>query len=127
MADTTIPFSLDRYADYATNLRKDTLTITQFKESDIKGTINVAAPKLLFFSIPFDEGWSATINGAPAKLYKVDCGLTGLKLATGKNEVEISFEPRLMKKGAMVSLLGLLVFAGLLFVTRKKGTASSNA
>ena len=127
MADTTIPFSLDRYADYATNLRKDTLTITQFKESDIKGTINVAAPKLLFFSIPFDEGWSATINGAPAKLYKVDCGLTGLKLATGKNNVEISFEPRLMKKGAMVSLLSLLVFAGLLFVTRKKGTASSNA
>ncbi len=120
LADTTIPFSLDQYGHYVSELKRDTLSITQFKESDINGTINVDAPRILFFSIPFDEGWSATINGAPAKRYRIDCGLTGLKLGVGKNDVEIHFEPRLMRKGALVSILSLLVFAGLLFVTGKR-------
>lgn len=120
LADTTVPFSLDQYGKYVAELRKDTLSVTQFKEKDIKGNINLSAPKVLFFSIPFDEGWKAKVNGADAKLHIVNCGLTGLKLPAGKSEVELHFEPRYMKTGGMVSLAGIAVFIGLIVITLPK-------
>ena len=115
-ADTALPFNFDTAAQHALALHKDTLNITSFKESHIKGEIATPAPQILFLSIPFDEGWSATVNGADVKLYRIDCGLTGLKLPAGKNKIELNFEPRLMKKGLIVSLISLVVFAGLLFL-----------
>ncbi|MHB8260150.1 MAG: YfhO family protein [Bacteroidia bacterium] len=127
LADTAIPFSFDKYEQYVKELKKDSLTITQFKESDIKGDITVSAPKILFFSIPFDEGWKATVNNTDAKLYRVNAGLTGLIIPIGKSAVELKFEPRYMIKGMLVSILALLVFAGLLVIEtfKHKKTAST--
>jgi len=119
-ADTTVPFSLEQYGKYVAELRKDTLSVTLFKEKTIKGNINLTMPKILFFSIPYDEGWKAKVNGADAKLYLVNCGLTGLKLQAGKSDVELYFEPRYMKMGGMVSLAALAVFIGLIVVSAGK-------
>ena len=118
LADTASSFSFDIYGQYVKDLKKDSLTITQFKESNIKGDIQLATPKILFFSIPFDEGWKATVNGADSKLYRINAGLMGLNIPAGKNTVEIKFEPRLMKKGMWVSILALLVFVGLLLMDK---------
>jgi uncharacterized membrane protein YfhO len=119
-ADTAVPFSFEAYGQYVNQLKKDSLIITQFKESNIKGEINSPSPKILFFSIPFDEGWTANINGVESKLYRINGGLTGLPVAAGKSEVELRFEPRLMKKGALVSVIALLIFIGLLAVEKIK-------
>ena len=51
LADTAAPFSFEQYGQYVKDLKKDSLTITQFKESDIKGDITAGSPKILFFSI----------------------------------------------------------------------------
>jgi uncharacterized membrane protein YfhO len=120
LADTTKPFSFDIYGQYVSDLRKDTMTITQFKESHIKGTINSSAPGILFFSIPLDEGWKATVNGTQAKIYNVNCGLMGLKMPAGKSDIDLRFEPRLMKTGGMVSCLAILVFIGLFVMDKRK-------
>jgi len=126
LADTVVPFSFEKYNQYVNELKKDSLTITQFKESDIKGDITVASPKILFFSIPFDEGWKATINNTDAKLYRVNAGLTGLKLPAGKSSVELKFEPRLMKKGLLVSIIALIVFISLLIIDKMKNNKLNN-
>jgi uncharacterized membrane protein YfhO len=120
--DTAAPFSGDVYGQYASALRKDSVTITDFKESHIKGTINLQSPEILFFSIPLDEGWKATINGADAKIYRVNGGFIGLNMPAGKSDIDLHFVPRLMKTGGMVSLVALLAFGGLLAysITQKK-------
>jgi uncharacterized membrane protein YfhO len=124
LADTTVPFSLDQYGVYVNKLKEKSFTVTQFKESDIKGNISLNDAGVLFFSIPFDEGWKASVNGKDAKLYKVNFGFLGLKLPAGKSDVEIKFEPRMMKEGGMVSLAALLVFVGLVFLSKRKQIAS---
>ena len=98
--------------------------MTKFSENNIKGSVTVNESKVLFFSIPFDEGWSAKLNGADVKLYRVNAGLTGLLINKGKNDVELSFEPRLRSKGKLISGVSLLILFGLLgftfFIRRKK-------
>ncbi len=122
LADTATGFSMDEYGKYAERARKKSFAITQFKESDITGNITLDNPGILFFSIPYDEGWKAFVNGKETKISKVNFGFIGLKMGAGKSEVRLQFEPRLMKKGAMISLVGLVLFGVLIFLNvRKKG------
>ena len=116
LADTAVPFIMSQYELYVNALKQDTFTLTNFKESHIVGTISVQKPKLLFFSIPFDEGWKATANGKEIKLYRVNSGMTGIILPAGKTVIDLCFEPRLMKTGALVSLFGLLILGILVFL-----------
>ena len=113
LADTTIPFSFDAYGQYVKDLKKDSLTITGFKENKIQGEITAASPEILFFSIPFDEGWKGTVNGKDSKLYRINGGLTGLEIPAGKNTVTLTFEPRFVKQGLWVTIFSLLIFLGL--------------
>jgi uncharacterized membrane protein YfhO len=100
--------------------------ITKFSENNIIGNVNTADFKILFFSIPFDEGWKATINGKDAKLYRLNCGLTGLMTQKGNNSVELKFTPRFKNIGAMASLISLLIFVGLLAVNFYRNKSKSN-
>ena len=118
--DTNAVFSYDNYSAYVNELKKEEFKITKFSENNIVGNVTTKESKILFFSIPFDEGWAATINGKDVELYRLNCGLTGLQTQNGTNKVELTFTPRYKNKGAMVSLISLVVFIGLLLVSYLK-------
>lgn len=114
LKDTTQQFSFDEYGKLVNELRKDSVTITSFKDSHIEGNINLNSQKVVFFSIPFDEGWSAKLNNTNTKLYRVNSGLTGLIVPKGNHKIELSFEPRLMKKGLYISMIAICLLLALL-------------
>ena len=60
--------TFDNYLAYVNELKNDNFTISKFSENNIRGSVTVNESKILFFSIPFDEGWSAKLNGTDAKL-----------------------------------------------------------
>ena len=117
IADTAAPVTFDNYMAYVNVRKADKFTISKFSDNNIIGSINVNDAKVLFFSIPFDEGWHLKLNGVYAKLYRINAGLTGLPIAKGNNKVELTFEPRLKVKGAAISIAALIVFLGLLGFT----------
>lgn len=114
LADTAAPITFDSYMAYVNDLKKDNFVISKFSDNNIIGSVNVNESKVLFFSIPFDEGWHVKVNDVEAKLYRINAGLTGLQVTKGNNKVELIFEPRLKKLGASISIFGLVVFLGLL-------------
>jgi uncharacterized membrane protein YfhO len=114
VTDTNALFSYDNYLTYVNDLKKDEFKITKFSENNIIGNVNTKERKILFFSMPFDEGWAVTVNGKESKLYRLNCGLTGLLTEKGDNKVELAFTPRFKNQGALVSLASLLIFIGLI-------------
>ena len=104
--------------------KEDNFNVTKFSNNNISGKIKVSEQKVLFFCFPFDEGWHAKVNNSEAKLYRVNAGLTGLTLTPGESIVDITFEPRLKKKGSLVSIAGILGLAGLLLFSFKKRKAA---
>lgn len=85
--------------------------------------IDMASDNLVFFSVPYDEGWTATINGKPAAVEKVDNGLMAVPAGSGHNIIRMDYMPKGLEYGVMLSLASLAIFILYVLVfnyTRKK-------
>jgi uncharacterized membrane protein YfhO len=108
------------YMNFVKELRKDSITISHFDENNIKGTIKLDAKEVLFFSIPFDEGWKAEVDGKTAKIYRVNVGFSGLVLDKGEHTIELHYEVPYLASGAYVSLGTLLLYCFAFVKFRKR-------
>ncbi len=108
-------FNPDLFAQKIAILRKDTLTMEKFSQTNIKGKINLAEDKMMYFSIPMDGGWKARVDGKEQDKIMLSGGLTGVMVPKGQHTVELAYELRYFSKGVYMSIAGLLIFAGLFF------------
>ena len=72
----------------------------------------------VFSEIYYPKGWTATIDGAPAEILRVNFVLRGLEIPSGQHTIEFRFEPSAYYTGNKVmmasSILLLLLFAGII-------------
>lgn len=66
---------------------------------------------LLFFSVPYDDGFTAKVNGIETEIEKVDLGFMAVPIKEGKNVIEFEYETPGIKVGAIISLCGVILFA----------------
>ncbi|MCI8633653.1 MAG: YfhO family protein [Lachnospiraceae bacterium] len=60
-----------------------------------------AEKEFVFFGIPWEEGWSAYIDGEPVKLEKVNVGFMGLVVPEGTHEIELRYRTPGLTAGAI--------------------------
>ena len=71
--------------------------------------IELENPKLVFFSIPYDDGWSAEINGKSVEIEKVSGGFMAVRCEAGQNEITFSYHLSGLKIGVGITLAGILM------------------
>ncbi len=108
-------FTFEQYGKLINDRRKGALEITEHGQNVIRGTISVEAMKLLFFSIPYDKGWSARVDGMEAELELVNIGFMGLLLDRGDHTVELEFKPPYLVAGTIISVVSLLLYSWLVW------------
>lgn len=64
---------------------------------------------LLVVSDVYYPGWSATVNGEPARLYRVNYGFRAVRITAGSNAVTMSYWPATLSIGIGVSLTAMVV------------------
>lgn len=116
-------FTIPLYAQRIGELKKDSLTITKFDETLLSGNITVNGDKLLYLTIPIDPGWTLRVDGQVTDKLVVDAGMTGVMLKKGPHTIEMKYELRYFSKGLMLTLLGILLYAGLWLYMKKKKPA----
>ena len=68
-------------------------------------------PGILFFPIPYDQGWQVIVNGQREPLLQLDFGFSGVWLsAAGYHSITLHYRPPFMRIGLAVSGISL-VFA----------------
>ena len=107
-------YDLDIYEKDIRKLRRDRLAVEAFGQNEIIGKINLKKNKLLFFSIPFDKGWRATVDGKLKTIQKIDFGFMGLPLEKGSHTIHLRYEPPFLISGAIFSGISFLIFFFLL-------------
>jgi hypothetical protein len=62
---------------------------------------------VLFLSDTFDNGWTATVNGKPATIYRANYTFRAVKVPKGQSHVQFVYRPRSFMTGAAISIIGL--------------------
>lgn len=77
-------------------------------------TLTASEDGFAVLSVPYNEGWTVTVNGESVKSYEVNGGMTGIAVKKGENNIVFSFAPHGLKEGKLLSIAGA-VLAVLLF------------
>ncbi len=98
---------------------------TEWKGGQLSGTVDVTDERdTLLLTVPFDRGWSATVNGTPVEVERGLSLFCAVPLSQGRNFVRMSYSPPGFRMGLLISGLamsGLLAFLILRRVLAKRG------
>lgn len=81
-------------------------------------TSSFAQDELVFFSVPWDKGWSATVNGQPALVERVNIGFMGVRVPAGESTIRFEYTTPGLYAGIGITLVSLVLFAA--YVTLRK-------
>ncbi|MDO5085924.1 MAG: YfhO family protein, partial [Erysipelotrichaceae bacterium] len=82
----------------------------QIQKNTIKGNIDVNGNQYLFFSIPYDEGWTCYVNGKVMPIQKAHQGFMAIYLQEGHHEITLTFIPNGLKKGMLLSVIAIVSY-----------------
>ena len=81
--------------------------------------INSQKEQYAFFSVPYDHGWRATVNGKETEIIKVN-GLMAIPVEAGNNLIEFYYFDRLLFASGLISILSLGILAFYMYRTKNK-------
>ncbi len=85
------------------------LTDLKVENNKICGKINVEKPELLFLSIPYSKGWSATMDGQEVEIIKANIAFASIELKPGMHEICFTYNSPGLKAGIGLSVISLAV------------------
>jgi hypothetical protein len=87
--------------------------ITAYLPNRVEVEVDGDAPGYLVLTDAWYPGWSCTVDGAPAPLYRADYLFRAVEVAPGPHRIMFTFAPASYRWGRAVSTAALLLFAGL--------------
>ncbi len=77
----------------------------------------------VFFSVPNDDGWQASVNGQPADILTVNYGLCAVRCEAGTSTIAFTYHTPLLPLGCIVTLVSAVILVGLLPHRRRPATS----
>lgn len=115
---------MERFEEGYELLKKQSLQVEKFTDTEITGKINVAQDGILYTSIPYDEGWNITVDGKvidKEEYVAIGGALLGIYLEKGEHTIEFKYVPQGLKTGIYLSVIGfILLLAYIIFIRRLK-------
>lgn len=114
--------SYSKEAYYADCLARKAESASSFVRDNrgFTATIQVEKDTPVFFSVPYEDGWTATVDGQAAEIYKVNVGFMAVICPATGGEVTIRFDyhtPGLFY-GLLITLGAVLLFLLYYFLMR---------
>ena len=101
-------------------LAESPLTLSVWEDDRLKGTVDAGMGGTLFTSIPYDKGWTVTVDGQERQPQELFGAFLGIELEPGSHVIECSYMPEGLKEGMMISLLCAAVLAAAVFISRRR-------
>ena len=111
----------DALTAFRAEMTKRGMEVTEVKDDYIKGNISLEEDQLVMTSIPYDEGWTAYVDGKEVEIEKLAGAFIGIDAGPGHHEIELKFSPEGTKEGLIVSGFAWLVYIVLfIYIIRQK-------
>ncbi|MDY3250403.1 MAG: YfhO family protein, partial [Candidatus Choladocola sp.] len=108
---------MDNMQQYTDALTEDVLENVEMDTNRVSGTVSLEQDKILVLSIPYQNGWTAYVDGKETKLQRANYMYMALPLSEGDHTIELTFEIPGMKY-ALVIMAGAVVLFIILCMMR---------
>ena len=98
-----------KYTEAIRKIKENPVEVSSYKN---KVTVNykVKNETSIFFTIPYDRGWSAYQNGKKIQIQQAQTGFMKIDVPEGEGTITLSFIPKGLVAGASCSLIAIIVF-----------------
>ena len=110
-------FSYESYVQDCADRRARACSSFAATRDGFTAAITLEKDNLVFFSVPYDEGFAATVNGEAAEVLNVDGGLIAIPAKAGENEITLTLTPKWLPLSCGLTAAGALLYAGYLALT----------
>lgn len=107
-------------------LKRQSATITKLTETGLLVQYDGAKEQKMLFTIPYEEGWKATVNGEKAEVQKLAGDFMGVDIKSGKNIVKLEYHTPGLLTGFSLSIIGTIGFIGCELRRRKYKNGRKN-
>ena len=107
-------------------LTKSKMKMLEMEANYVKGEIKLDDDQLLFTTIPYDEGWTAYVDGEKTKIKKMAGTFISLEMEPGQHIVEFRFIPQGLKPGIIISILSWIGYIVIFIFIRKRQKKTQN-
>ncbi len=107
--------------------REGALQTTTATDTVLEGTVTAKEAGLLYTSIPYEKGWSVTVDGMPAEVVAVGDAMCAVKVTEGTHTIRFSYVPDGFLLGMVAFVSAALLFAIMWLCTSNKFCTKSFA
>lgn len=118
--DSIVKNGSENYDEAISLLHKNGFNLTEFDTDYIKGTVKAEKDGVMLFSIPYDDGWSVTLDGESVATQKAAGYLLCFDINEGEHGIELSYTVPGIKEGTLISIFSMLIFVVLVLYEKKK-------
>ncbi|HFI0644786.1 TPA: YfhO family protein [Streptococcus suis] len=94
----------------AVSILKDKNVVTKTEGNKVTVDFETENDASLLFTLPYDKGWSATIDGKPVSIQKAQNGFMKVDIKPGQTQAILTFTPQGFYSGLIISISALILF-----------------
>lgn len=119
---TSYFYHLDQslFEDVIRELKSKEMTTEIFDDGHVKGNYTADEAGIMLLTIPYDDGWTARVNGEEVEIKQAANALMAVPVTEGANEIELKYHVPGVKTGILLTIAGVLLFLGLVWFDRRK-------
>ena len=119
----------DSYTQDCADRRAHSCSVFQMNNAGFHAEITLDKANLVFFSVPYDDGFTAYVNGEKADILQVDEGLMAVLCPAGANSIDFVYQAAGLSASRVVTAVAIPVWVVYVayFVRRKRRSTGTPA
>ena len=119
----------DSYTQDCADRRAHSCSVFQMNNAGFHAEITMDKPNLVFFSVPYDDGFTAYVNGEKTGILRVDEGLMAVLCPAGTSSIDFVYQADGLSASRVVTAVAIPVWVVYVayFVRRKRRSTGTPA
>lgn len=112
--------NMDVFEQVIQRLRENEFQTEIFTDGFVTGNYTASEDGWLMLTIPNDGGWEISVNGETVSARDGINTFMTIPVKAGQNRVELTYHPKGIRTGIILSVVSVIIFAGWIFTERRK-------
>ena len=101
---------MNLFQDTMNEIAKKKVKVEQIKDGKIECAYKTNKKELLMLTVPYDSGWSITVNGKKVDVKNLQNTFIGIEVLPGENDIKMNYVVPGLKMGSIYSAIGLFSY-----------------